>query len=441
LGGFGGAGYVDAWLKGKIDAIPMLDPGTALSRRRDLDVARELIVGSLIFFHTARIFDGLGFYVKNEPPERALTFVVALTSLWGMPLMFAIAGFGIWHSLQKRTVYEFVQERVQRLLIPFIFGLLVVVPPQIYFRLMANPTYHEAYAQFYPKFFDIRLQMEFPWFVSADPSTDLFQPGHMWFLYVLLVFTLLLLPVFVYLRSAAGRRIVSRAAVGTSRPWAVFLPAIPIAALEAGLGTDMSGGWNQSAYVVFLLYGYLLAADQRFGQVLCRYWKIGLGVAVVGSIGGIFGFAAVAESAGSDPLHAYDLASVTLRVVKGAVGWSWMVAILGFLEYRRTKRQIARPREAASAAPSRTILARVERYANEAVLPFYMLHQTAIVAIGFYVVKWHTGTALKFLVISLSALAVTLLLYEVVVRRTRLTRFLFGMKSAAAAGLESGPRC
>ena len=79
-------------------------PSTRFSRRRDLDVARESIVVSLIFFHTARIFDDLGFYVKNEPQEPAVTFILILAAFWGMPLMFSIAGFAIWHSLEKRTL-------------------------------------------------------------------------------------------------------------------------------------------------------------------------------------------------------------------------------------------------------------------------------------------------------------------------------------------------
>ncbi len=110
------------------------------SRRRDLDVARESIVASLIFFHTARLFDDLGFYVKNEPQEPAVTFIVILAAFWGMPLMFSIAGFAIWHSLEKRTAVAFVRERLKRLLIPFVFSLLVLVPPQVY--------YHSSYSRY-----------------------------------------------------------------------------------------------------------------------------------------------------------------------------------------------------------------------------------------------------------------------------------------------------
>ena len=277
---------------------------TTYSRRRDIDVARELIVVSLFFFHTASIFGELDFYVKNEPPEPAVTFVIILTALWGMPLLFTIAGFAIWHSLQKRTVAAFVRERLHRLFIPFIVGLLIIVPPQLYFQLCRDPAYQESYVQFYPRFFDITFAMDFPWFFSTAPATNVFQPAHLWFLYILLVFTLLLLPVFLYLRGSAGRQLVSHVARFPARSWAIFLPALPIAVLEAGLGTDLAGGWNQSAYLVFLIYGYLLAADARFGQILCAYRKRSLVLAVVGSAGGMVGFAIIAKSTDSDPLQA-----------------------------------------------------------------------------------------------------------------------------------------
>ena len=412
---------------------------TTYSRRRDIDVTRELIVGSLFFFHTASIFGELDFYVKNEPPEPAATFVIIFTSLWGMPLLFTIAGFAIWHSLQKRTVAAFVRERLHRLFIPFIVGLLVIVPPQIYFHLRGDPAYQDSYAQFYPRFFDVAFAIDFPSLIQADPTTNLFQAAHLWFLYILFVFTLLLLPVFLFLGRTAGRQLVGHVAGFLARPWAIFLLALPIAVIEAALGTDLQGGWNQSAYLVFLIYGYLLAADARFGQILSASRIRSLVLAVLGTAAGMVGLAMVAKSTDSDPLQSYDLASVMLRFFKGVVGWCWLAAILGFLEDARNKWQRARDarhsRDGSLMSPrSRTFLVSVERYANEAVLPFYLLHQTIIVAIGFYVVPWRISALLKFLIISSTAFVITLLLYEAVIRRTRLTQFLFGMKTDTVPG-------
>ena len=71
---------------------------------------------------------------------------------------------------------------------------------------------------------------------------------------------------------------------------------------------------------------------------------------------------------------------------------------------------------------------RVLQYANEAAYPFYILHQTVIIIIGYFVVRWNVNLWLKYGVIAIGALVMTLLLYEVCVRRTKVTRFLFGMK-------------
>lgn len=67
------------------------------------------------------------------------------------------------------------------------------------------------------------------------------------------------------------------------------------------------------------------------------------------------------------------------------------------------------------------------RWASEIAYPFYIVHQTVIVVIAFYVVQWQAGIMPKYLAISTASLAVCVLLCELI-KRTNLTRFLFGMK-------------
>jgi len=67
-------------------------------------------------------------------------------------------------------------------------------------------------------------------------------------------------------------------------------------------------------------------------------------------------------------------------------------------------------------------------YANEAVLPFYILHQTIIVAIGFYLIHWNTGVFLKYLAICVASFAAICILYESFIRRINVLRLLFGLK-------------
>jgi hypothetical protein len=172
-------------------------------RRHDLDLVRVLVVAGLIVFHTACVFVPNGFYVTNRPPSYVLMMFVFFSKLWGMPLLFMVAGVGIWHSLSARSAGVFVQERLQRLLVPLLVGILVVVPPQLYYFLLASGRDPGSYRDVLRQFFDVRLTVGFPSFLTTAHTDGLFELSHLWFLYYLLVYSLLL-PVFLYLRRDAA---------------------------------------------------------------------------------------------------------------------------------------------------------------------------------------------------------------------------------------------
>ncbi|RJQ50793.1 MAG: hypothetical protein C4521_13650 [Actinobacteria bacterium] len=69
-------------------------------------------------------------------------------------------------------------------------------------------------------------------------------------------------------------------------------------------------------------------------------------------------------------------------------------------------------------------------YAAEASYPFYVLHQTVIVALGFVIVRLPCGVAPKYVLLVGAAFTATLALYELAVRRFNPVRFLFGMRRA-----------
>jgi glucan biosynthesis protein C len=411
-------------------------PNRTVERRRDLDLLRVLFVFGLIFFHTARIFDTIDLPegVKNEPTSVTATVFVAFFSLWGMPLMMAISGFAIWHSLRRRTGTIFLRERVQRLLVPFIFGLLAIVPLQVYFHLkQVDPAGSLTYWQFLPQFFDVRLCPDLVnAFICPDPATGLFTTAHLWFLKDLFIFSALLLPLFLYLRGQKGGRVVGSLAGFLARPGAILLLGLPVAVLEAGLVTStMGGGWNEYTYAVLLVCGFLIAADARFGQAMARGWRIALVVGLVVEVVYVVGLYILMEVYQVDPLHSYDRGSILWRVVKGVGAWAWIVAILGFGSRPRPGRESGGVRNPVGSGemPMRPGLgARVIVYTGEAFLAVYILHQTVAFVRGYYVVQWQIAALLKYFVISLASLVVTLLLYEFAVWRLRVTRWLFGMR-------------
>ena len=110
-------------------------------RRWDIDWLRFLAVLLLFPRHTARIFDiGEEFYAKNDQTSKALTYFIDYLKPWHMPLFFLLAGASTWFALRFRSGGSYTRERVKRLLVPFIFGVLVIVPPQSYLGLRNHST-------------------------------------------------------------------------------------------------------------------------------------------------------------------------------------------------------------------------------------------------------------------------------------------------------------
>ena len=160
--------------------------------------------------------------------------LLSFAAMWGMPLLFVVSGMGIWYSLRSRTIGAFAGERVRRLLVPLVFGLLVIVPPQVWTWLRGDPEYDESYWEFLPRFFDIKLTLgSFPFVIGDDPATGLFEPGHLWFLVVLLAFSLLFLPIFWYLRQPAGGALVKRLAQRADHLWVIAAAGLPFGVLDA----------------------------------------------------------------------------------------------------------------------------------------------------------------------------------------------------------------
>ena len=364
------------------------------TRRYDIDWLRVLAVLLLIPFHTARIFDiWEPFYAKNAQSSWALSYFIAFVAPWHMPLLFLIAGAATWFALGFRTGGQYANERFKRLLIPFIFGLIVVVPPQAYYALLRNPSYSDSYLQFYPHFFE-------SW-EDLSGYFGTFTPAHLWFILFLFGFSLMGLPLFLYLRGESGERLLSGPAAFSERRGEIFLFAVPLTITET---LPEIGGKNPFFYIALFIYGYVLMSDGRFQKALDREKGIAL-------ILGVISMAAVyALGPWVRQFPDYSPQQVLFAFLRNFNAWFWVVALLG-LGHRHLG-----------------INNKVLRYASEATYPFYILHQTVIVAIGFYAVRLNIGVALKFTTIAVSSLVATVILYDLLVKRTSVTRFLFGMK-------------
>jgi glucans biosynthesis protein C len=386
------------------------------TRRSELDRLRALVVVGLVFFHSAVIFGPGEFPVKAGAEYPLAAVFLAFGATWGMPLLFVISGIGIRYSLGSRSPAEFARERLRRLGVPLLVGLLTLVPVQVYLgRRQAGET--SSYADFYARFWDVRPSLDFPFVVRADPAGGLFETGHLWFLVCLLGFSLALLPGLVLLGRPPGRRLVERLAGLLARPGGLLLPMLLLAAVEVLRGSDTGhGAWNDASYALFLVYGFL-ASDPGIGQTFRRRWRSAM------TLGGLLLVAAavafLAASAGGDPLTALDLQAMGFRLLKSAAGWAWVVAILGLAGSRG-----ARPGTPPASAPVRRLGVSV----NDALLAFYVLHEPVVVVVACVVLGWPVAPGVQYLLISGVSLAATGLLCEFGVRRHPVARYLFGLK-------------
>ncbi len=371
-------------------------PPVAAGRLDYIDWLRIFAVALLLPYHSARVFDIFDtFYVKNGALSSGLSYFIAFLDPWHMPVLFVLAGMSTCLALRWRSGRQYLRERILRLLVPVVFGLLVIVPPQAYLGRLTHSGYSGSFLQFYPTFFQIQPD-------DLTGYSGSFTPAHLWFIQFLLVFSVMALPFFLWVQRPRGAALLARASAFFRSPGAIFLLILPLAVTD-GLLPDL-GGKNPVFFLVLFIYGYLLVASEDLQQAVDRHRWWALALAVVMSV-----ITLVAVALNIQPAK-FSPADISLFFVRMAAAWCWTIALLGLGRRWLT-----------ASGP-------LLRYAREASYPIYILHQTMIVAIAFVVVGWDMGIAVKYVTILVAAAAGTILVYEFLVRRFNPVRFLFGLK-------------
>ena len=370
-----------------------------------LDWLRVLAVLGIFYYHTLRPFDSTSdWMVKNTDRSLVVTFFVAFFSTWGIPLLFFVAGAASWFALRSRTGRHFLRERSLRLLIPLFVGFLLLSPPQAYVEALTHGRFAGSFVQFVPWFFThIQLSWHIVWIGT--------YAYHLWFLAFLWLYSLLALPLFVFLRGAAGSRALDKLAAWCSRPGGIFLFALPIAVIQMALRAafpDYPDWADFTFWFAFFVYGYLLLSRPSFTEAIRRQGWFALGIAILCELvifALSFGrFWPWAIPSGYIPIFLFFQLLFSIHT------WAWLVFILscGMRWLNFNKKRL----------PD----------ANEAVLPFYVLSHPVIIVIAFYVVQWDMDVGLKWLILSTLALALILAVYVLLIRRVNAMRWLFGMK-------------
>jgi peptidoglycan/LPS O-acetylase OafA/YrhL len=359
-----------------------------LTRRVDLDWIRVIATLIVFFYHISMFFNPFPWHVKNSTINQSYILVFSLlVGTWIMPLFFAISGITTYHALQRRSGKEFGKERLIRLGIPLIFGVCLLTPPQVYIERLTHQQFEGSFVTFMPNYFN-GLYLEI-----NGAGNFAFFGLHLWYLLVLLVFSLILLPVFVKVKAAKTFNYNHYLVL-------TFILLIVAAFVEI----VNLGGWGLSYYLIIYGIGYIYFSQNPFKEFI-RKNKLVIGVVtVISSCLYIMGFMNGMAERGW-------LESLIFTYIKVQNSWNWLL----FIFYLGDK----------YLATAKMGL----KYLSQASMPFYVLHQPIIVGLGFYMYQQSWNTPSKLLFITVLSFIIIMLIYHFIIQHISVFRVLFGIKA------------
>ncbi len=345
-----------------------------MERRYDIDWIRVISIGLLLVYHVAIGFQSwcmmIGF-ITNDRPWPSLWIPMMLLNVWRIPLLFFVSGMGVYFALRRRSWAQLIKERAQRILLPFVFGAVAIVPIHVYL-----------------------WQRYYTFEVNYAPG-----PGHLWFLGNLFCYVVILSPLFYYLnrREAQQRRAWL---VNACRTPLVLLPVYILFIAEVLFVRPVpfelyAMTWHGFAIgLLAFVCGFLFVwCGTPFWQMLVRWRSLFVALGV-----GLF------------MLRLTYFQSMAPGYLVAIESNSWIFAVFAF-GYRYLNR------------PSKTL-----SYLSQAAYPVYMVHMVCLYLASMIVFPLYIAVPFQFFLVPLLTAAGCFIVYELLIRRVAFLRILFGLR-------------
>jgi len=327
-----------------------------------------------------------GFYVEGQDVIATTGFIVAV-SPWFMPLLFVIAGISSTYALNKRTNRAYIKERIYKLFIPLIAGILLAVPAQTFFAERFHNGFTGGYLYQYILFF--------------TGPTDLtgyrggFTPAHLWFILYLFVISIIALPIMSMYKNVKRKLAPEKISL-----W--LLPLLGIIPLLMNPILNF-GGMSVGMYFAYFMLGYWVLSSDALIQKLDRlrfplllvsvaFMTIHVGVVWLLQLYGVV-----------------ELPQIAMQIFMAIYGWLAILTILGlgnhYLNFRNEKTD----------------------YLSASAFPVYIFHQTWIIVVAYFILLMIANVPLQMGLILVISVLITYATYELV-KRIPGVRFLFGIK-------------
>jgi hypothetical protein len=385
-------------------------------RRLDLDWVRILAFGVLILYHVGMYYVTWGWHVKSPYAAHTLEPLMMLSAPWRLSLLFFVSGCAT-AFLHAKSAAGFVRSRTQRLLIPLALGVWLIVPPQSWAEVTEAVGYSGGYLHF------MHLYTEGYGGFCREDCLRLPTWNHLWFVAYLWCYTMVAALAWWAIpraRIARGSAFLARCLRG---PWLIVLPVAWLAAVRIALVARfpdthaLVDDWFQHAnyFSVFAL-GLLLARETAVWEEIRRQRWTALALAIVGYAVVSAYFAQYVDVAPPQWIRQVQRAFYALDQ------WAAIVAALGF----------ARQWNPADSG--------VRRYLTEAIFPFYIVHQTAIVLLAHFVKPLGLRPPVEGPLLIAATIAICVASFEAV-RRVGWLRPLFGLAPARSVKASASTGC
>jgi hypothetical protein len=364
-----------------------------------------LVFGLLILYHIGMVYVAdWGFHYKSDYQAQWLKSLMILVNQWRLPLLFLISGIAMRFLLNKVELLRFVGLRTLRLWIPLLFGIWVIVPPQLYIEMTVNGDLLDiSYWQFYRAFFDL----SHPYFENYQsgifPHVDV---NHLWYIRELWYFSMYLIMLYLPLKITGLFDRLSKL-IDQHNVWLIiWVPTLIMTILSFVVFPEDSESIRKAEGFGFLCWGFLIGWNPHFWQTIKNYRKLLLFMAV-GSFVILIVYYHTVYSERTESVVGWLKFSEML--LGNTNRWLWILMLLGYANQYLNHNH------------------RYLSYLNQAVYPYYILHQSIIVVTAFSLSAFNLGPIIEPLLVIVTTILGCAFGFEII-RRFAPLRLLFGLK-------------
>ncbi len=361
-------------------------------RRYDLDWLRVIAILAVYLHHIGMPFNGDDFHIMNSESSKGLDDIMVFFEQFRLPLLFLISGTGTMFAFSKRTWFSFLKERSTRLILPLIFGLLFIVPPQTYFEHINN----------YTSYFDV--------YRNGD-----FEVNHLWFIENLFIMSVFLIPFILFLKSSKSDSLIRFSEAITSKKYGILMWAIPLIIMTIILkkiyqsdSKDISNLSSTFYYGYFFVSGMLFTSSNHIWEHLKAHRKFNF-IAFLISLILFYGYYLLPGAYISPYLSISNRWDIWYFVC-ALLSWTLITTILGYAQLWLNKKSL------------------VLKKCNEAIYPFYILHQTILIILGYYIIQLDWNILSKITLLLFTSFPLIIIIYRLLIYPFKIPRVLFGMK-------------